>query len=928
MSLQPNTPIALAYQVRDRFGYSDFGSSLWLLVIALLLLANSAGCARLQLPAIDPSGNQLFLPGSSTQLLTPRSSGGGCLGLKSLCGGKQPSYGDTFQPAPFSQPAPIAPPQYPVQPAYQHPADPPPCDGKSSCGKTHHLAGHKKQHVIPKIDGHKTPGQNGQIIMTPSRIVAPVGSEVVVLAGICGGDGYFVKNQPLEWMLSNDSVGQIIEVGGQNHPNFNKAVPPTSKKFDGQYAHGRTGLKDILLSRGTPTPVDDIELVQGQTYISVSSESPGTTYVTGVAPKAEGWDKRRASTVIHWVDGLWSIPVPTNATAGTVHPLTTVISSSNGDGGLKDWIVRYAIVGGAPAEFAPAGSQTAEAKSNQEGQATVQIRQPSGQFAPGTTQVRVDVVRPSIFGQPELVVESGITSVTWSAPALTLRAIGPRTAGLDQPFNYRVEVSNPGDQVARDVIVRTKDLDAAVEYISSNPKPTEYGRQYEWKLGDIPPGSAPRTIDVQWKSKKRGSTGICFEVLSESDRLRTEACGETEISVPCLGLDISGPTTARVGESITFNLNVQNQCDEALEGIRLIARHPNGLLRPGKSSPAVYDLDQLQFNETRTLPLTFIAQSPGTQCFDVEITAKNGHTSNAKRCVEVGDLSQQQLESQIGLEISGGRPASIGGETLVSIAVTNRGNTPLSNPVLTNRISSSLEPTFLTDGYNHEFFGDDELAVYLGQINPGETKRLEIKYAGKIVDGDAISEYTVTTPLGAKATEQVKIRVEPAGTQPGGNVPDFENGGGTIGIPKDPNIGAANPAADLEVKVRSVSRNIQMLNSDQNNPAAPKSADFEFVVTNNRRTPMRDVDITLNIPPSLKLTDFNFGSTNLDLVQRSDDFTQFFVRRCLELRPGESLTFLATVTGQQPGQAEFRVTAASTDMTGTAVGSDVVMVAP
>ena len=73
--------------------------------------------------------------------------------------------------------------------------------------------------------------------MTPARIVAPVGAEVVVLAGICGNDGYYAMNQPLEWILSNDSVGQFIEVGGiTTRPRLNNLIGPKAKKFDGQYA--------------------------------------------------------------------------------------------------------------------------------------------------------------------------------------------------------------------------------------------------------------------------------------------------------------------------------------------------------------------------------------------------------------------------------------------------------------------------------------------------------------------------------------------------------------------------------------------------------------------------------------------------------------------------------------------------------------------
>ena len=308
--------------------------------------------------------------------------------------------------------------------------------------------------------------------------------------------------------------------------------------------------------QGTPTPADDIDLQRGQTFISLSSASPGTTYLTAVAPKAEAWDKRRASTTIHWVDGVWSIPLPSSATAGTVHPLSTLVKSATDQGGVADWKVKYTIVGGAPAEFAPTGSTSVEAVTNSDGLATAQIRQPAGQFEPGKTQIRVDVTRPAQFGERELLVESGITCVTWSAPELTLRAIGPESVGINEAFNYRVEVTNTGDQVARDVVVRTRDLSNDLSFISSNPKPTQYGRDYEWRLGDISPGAGSKVVDVQLKSAAPGIQQICFGVASEKDELQTEACGEIEVSLACIGLEIDGPETARVGDQATFDLSL------------------------------------------------------------------------------------------------------------------------------------------------------------------------------------------------------------------------------------------------------------------------------------------------------------------------------------------------------------------------------------
>lgn len=752
--------------------------------------------------------------------------------------------------------------------------------------------------------------------MTPSRIVAPVGSEVVVLAGICGGDGFFVKNQPLEWMLSNNSVGEIIEVGGRSHSKFNHLIPPTAKKLSGQYALGRTGLKRVSLSRGTPTPVDDIDLAEGQTFISVSSSSPGTSYVTAVAPKAEGWDKRRASTTIHWVDGRWAVPAPSRATAGTVHPLTTVVSRSDGSG-VKGWETRYSIVGGAPAEFAPTGSQTASAVTDNNGQATVQIRQPAGRFEPGTTQVRVDIVRPPIFGEPELVVESGITSVTWSAPALTIRAIGPRQAEFDEPFNYRVEVTNPGDQISRGVVVRTKNLDDGIEFISSNPKPTEYGRQFEWQVGDIAPGSGAKVIDIQMKSKKRGNIGMCFEVASATDRLQTEACAETEIVLPCIGYRIDGPSTATVGDNVTFNLSVENQCDEPLENIEVRVIYDPGLIRPGKTNPAVFTNQILQSGESQALPpINFNVQAPGTICFNVEIRADGVQPQFDRRCVEVqpaaggGPAGEGTINggSPLELTLSGGDATVVGGQSLVEAQITNRGTVPLDPVTLINRYSDSIQPVDITEDFQagSQLVGK-ELWVNAGRIEPGQTVEIAIRYNANQVDPGATSEFNVSTPAGASASQSIRIPVRDIGA---GDVPDF---GGQNGRPIEIPGDAPADRGTLSVRVKTLDPNIR-----SGDPAR-----VQFTVTNNRQTPIRNVDVKMLVPESITLDGLISGPPNLDFVTNDFD-RQFGIRTINELRAKESLTWVARVTGRTPGQAFVEVQAKSDDTFGVASGNDAI----
>ncbi len=705
--------------------------------ILLLLVCFQNGCSSLGVPAIDPTGTRIFKQGG-TPLLTPRSAQNNSGNFNQL--GQPIAIAPAYQPPPFTAPK-FKQPQMGLDqstggPAFRQPVTPPPCDGTGKVKA-------KKQRYVPDVSGWKSPGQSGKIVITPSRIVAPVGSEVVVLAGLCGDDGYFVKNQPLEWMLSNNSVGELIDVGGNHHSNFNKLIPPTSKKISGQYAKGRTSLKRIVLTRGTPTPADDINLAKGQTFVSLSSSSPGTSYVTAVAPKSEGWDKRRASTVIHWVDGQWSVPAPVRATAGTVQSLTTMVSSADG-GGVKGWEARYTIVGGAPAEFAPAGSKSATATTDANGKAIAQIRQPAGQLEPGTTQVRVDIVRPPIFGESELVVESGITTVIWRAPALTIRAFGPEKAESDLPFEYTVEITNPGDLVARDVVLKMKNLDSGVNYISSSPSPQQFANTYQWDLGDVAPGGTPKQIKVQLKSNKLGSVGAFFEVVSETDRLNTEAPVQTEIIQPCLELSINGPNEAVEGESISLNLSLRNRCGEGLANVNIAINWPTAFVRLNTDKPqgvAEFKNSFMPAAQNDNIPtLTFQTRAAGKHCFEVEVSADGVQTLKKSYCLTVkpkGGGLLNGFEPPVGnansqLQLRLEREKVQANKCLVTATIINTSNIDATNLTLTNRFSSDLSVAMLKppQGLQVEQVnaGKKEFLFSLPRIPAGQSYPITIEY--------------------------------------------------------------------------------------------------------------------------------------------------------------------------------------------------------
>jgi uncharacterized repeat protein (TIGR01451 family) len=817
----------------------------------MLAVALMAGCQSFRLPSIDPTGQRIFQPHpNSTTLLGP-------------CAARNAAG--------------------PTQPAFTHPSAQPPCNAPVT-----------QEPVVPPPPAHghsrKNLGRTGEIILTPSRIIAPVGSEVVVMAGICGNDGYYVVNQPLEWMLAGNSVGHIVEVGGTEHPTINQLLPPTSRKFDGEYAWGRTALKPKTITRGTPTPVDDIEVAKGQHYLTISSPSEGSSYITAVAPKAEAWDKRKATTAIHWIDALWAVPAPSRATSGEPFTLNTRISRASDGTGVPNWKIKYEIIGGTPAEFIPTGAQSAVVTSTGEGQAPIQIRQLPGQNAAGITQIKVDVVRPEMFGDRELVVESGLTSVTWSAPALTIRALGPQSAGVDQPFNYRLEITNPGDQVSRNVIVRTTGLTSDVQFISSNPKPSQYGNQFQWDMGDLAPGATPSVIDIQLKSSKRGQIEVCFEVSSDTDQLRTSACPATLIAAPCIGLEIDGPTTADVGSNVMYNIQVVNQCDEALTNIRLQVQYDEGLAATGLANPIVADIGTLQFGERRAIPLQFSVLTPGTRCFNLSVAADGGHTAAARRCVEASQSTQPQLRVETSVLPA---TAIVGQRVLARTTITNAGNVPLDNISVLNQYSPSLairQATGPTDRLSRNFIGND-FGFTIARLDPNTQQILEIEFECLEADGNAVNRVVVTTPSGVSSTHAAPLRIESGA---GGGNP-----AGGLGARPDPLSGAG-----LAIDVTTVSSPIRVGNQVRA---------FQITVANQQNVPVQNVKVTLVIPPGLRFVSIDDSQSLLPVAGQSSDGSQVFLQTRAEMRPRELLTFGVTVVAEQPGQPalEARVESAN-----------------
>lgn len=357
--------------------------------LALLAVVLVGGCAGL--PRIDPSGRRI--------LIWPEATSAPQAQLPSLP--SLPQLGNIDVPPVVAGQAPIVAPPEPT--------------GPSVFGTP-----------VPQTVMAARVGADEELKITPSRLLAPVGSEVILKAGVCNRDGYLRTNRRIEWMLGQEGAGQFVTVGNRGEMDFMRLPWERPNKVDNSYAVGYTAPFHTCLRRGTEDTTDDVQVRPGEAWITVSSASEGVSYVTATAPGSENWNARRATATVYWVDAQWQIPGPQQLQLGQAGTLITTVTRATDGAPVQGWLVRYEVLRGETARLGYESGQVSEAETDSSGRASVQISPTDDQ--PGTALVKVTVIRPAMsapMASPRLEVGGGEALITWSPAAVPAPSLPP-----------------------------------------------------------------------------------------------------------------------------------------------------------------------------------------------------------------------------------------------------------------------------------------------------------------------------------------------------------------------------------------------------------------------------------------------------------------------------------------------------------------------
>ncbi|MEZ6136796.1 MAG: hypothetical protein R3C53_18020 [Pirellulaceae bacterium] len=837
-------------QLRQHSTVTGFVRVLPLMLIVLGTLFNS-GCSRLRLPAIDPTGSRIFLPlPNTTTLNVPQL------------------HERNGQPGILPNSA------FPTPPA------PPAClDG--SCESPGGFANlfHHKHKLASKVHDHfRSPGKSGEIQLTPLRVLAPVGGEVVLLAGICGKDGYLVKRQPLEWMLSPDSVGQFIEVGDDRPGKLAGLIHhkgPDVEKLDVDFARGRTSSKEELITRGTPTCEDDIQLREGETWLSISSPTEGISRVTVLAPESDCWDQRRQTATIYWIDAGITFPTPQITRAGEVAQLVTRVTKSENLVPATDWDVIYTIVDPSVAAFSPpTGSNVARVKVNSDGQAIANIvAQPNSR---GTTAVVMEVIRPAMPSDslPAVPLRRETTYVTFSAPGLGLQVYGPEVGSTGEQLTYSASLGNPGDIDAENTRLSVA-LPAGTKLIDARPQPTTATNSaVVWDQGLLAAGRQldvwlvlealqPNTFDVVFQAEGAG--------LAERQTVRTQIVDAT---VDVKFAPIDGVAQAEVGNVVEYGIDVTNTGRQTLTDLKLLIETTPGLPEAYQGINRVEQtISMLQPGSTASRGVAFAVRQEGQQT--AKLTISSGNKILSEQTTSILGLPPRQKQPNIGVSLQFPEAMQVGQAQNAQITLSNPGEVPLTGL----QVEIVFDQAVNIGGVDQQNFPNFKLApdrrsalwtpqdLLPRSSGGGDPFRQLLISFSAIAPADSATIRTRATAVeGVQAEDTATFRIvnnqiEPPATPPAVEPPAVRTGG------------------------------LEVLLSDFGDPTiVGNQFRYGLRIFNNSNQPDRNVHVELLVPPGIELLEASSDGTPVARTRAQDNIV--VLPTIQYMRPGMSVDYI------------------------------------
>jgi uncharacterized repeat protein (TIGR01451 family) len=214
---------------------------------------------------------------------------------------------------------------------------------------------------------------------------------------------------------------------------------------------------------------------------------------------------------------------------------------------------------------------------------------------------------------------------------LRVEKVAPAAVAPGKPLAYEIVVRNVGGAEAQRVRVEEQ-VPAGSTVVSAEPRPEVRGTVLTWDLGNLGAGAEAR-LRVALQPPADGDVTTTAVVSCA-----TTSMLHTHVARSGLALSVATPPPARVGDGVTFKIQLVNNSATPLRGLLLRARLADGL-RHAAGSLLEATIPALAPGEVKSVPLELVAAKAGRLSLAASIAAPGGEPVSGEAAVEVSDTA-------------------------------------------------------------------------------------------------------------------------------------------------------------------------------------------------------------------------------------------------------------------------------------------------
>jgi uncharacterized repeat protein (TIGR01451 family) len=311
---------------------------------------------------------------------------------------------------------------------------------------------------------------------------------------------------------------------------------------------------------------------------------------------------------------------------------------------------------------------------------------------------------------PKADCDPGVVTDYVDRYLVRLEKSAPAMVSLNENYDYSYTV------VAKDKVKKVvveEQIPAGTTYVSSNPKADVSGSNVTWTLYNLEKGdSVPLSLTV--KPTEVADLSSCATITAYP-----EACTTTTVGVPELAIVKTTPDEqVLLGSGVPWNITVTNTGNFCAYDVVVTDTLPSGISHASGNKVLTTELGTLAPGESRDITVNTEATATGEHCNVAVVDSSNAGSAKDDACVAVVEAGLDVVKE--------GQPMQfVGKKASYTIEVTNTGDVPLTDVVVTDTVPSQNKllaaPGAQIDG---------NTATWTTSLGGGESKSFELTVLG------------------------------------------------------------------------------------------------------------------------------------------------------------------------------------------------------